>query len=245
MSKRGERVPSWIPEWLKRRIEVDIYALRDFGEQIGTTVAQGAYVLDAGAGEGQFRSNLTHARYIGVDLAVGDAKWDYSGLDAISDLVSLPFKGEAFDAAVCTQVLEHVPEPLQVLQEIHRVLRPGGHLFLSVPQSWHQHQKPYDFYRYTSYGLQYLLDQAGMRVQSLVPIGGYFWFLSFQLQNINFWLFPRGMPGRRWTWPLRAFLGLLFQLALPAALFHLDRLDRQKDETLGYLCIATKPEVER
>lgn len=244
MSRRSERVPSWIPEWLKRRIEVDIYALQDFGDEMEAMVADGAYTLDAGAGEGRFKGNLAHTHYIGVDLAVGDATWDYSGLDVICDLTDLPFTDAAFDAAVCTQVLEHVPQPLQVLREIRRVLNPGARFFLSAPQSWPQHQKPHDFYRYTSFGLQHLIARAGMQVESLRPIGGYFWFLSLQLQNMNYWLFPRGMRGRRWTWPLRALFGYLFQLGLPVALFYLDRLDRTKDETMGYLCIAVKPENE-
>lgn len=244
MSRRSGRVPECIPEWLRRRIEVDIYALRDFGHQMEGMVAEGAYALDAGAGEGRFKDNLAHTRYIGVDLAVGDARWDYRGLDVICDLKDLPFVDAAFGAAVCTQVLEHVQEPLQVLREIHRVLNPGARFFLSAPQSWPQHQKPHDYYRYTSFGLQYLIERAGMKLESLHPIGGYFWFLSFQLQNMNFWLFPRGMTGRRWTWPLRALLGLFLQLGLPVALFYLDRLDRQKDETLGYLCIAVKPETK-
>lgn len=197
-------------------------------------------MLDAGAGQGRFRPVLAHTRYIGVDLAVGDTTWDYSRLDVISDLTHLPFGQSTFDAVLCTQVLEHVSEPLLVLQEIARVLKPGGRLFLSAPQSWPQHQKPYDFFRYTSFGLRHLFAKAGLHPESIRPMGGYFWFLSFQLQNINYWLFPKGMRGRIWTWPLRALFGLIFQLILPLILYYLDPLDRIKDETFGYLCIAVK-----
>jgi SAM-dependent methyltransferase len=209
--------------------------------QAGQSVPAGALVLDAGAGQGRFKEEFSHTRYVGVDLAVGDVEWDFSGLDVISDLVALPFTRGTFDAAACNQVLEHVNEPLQVLREIRRTLKPGGRLFLSAPQSWHQHQKPHDYYRYTSYGMRYLVEKAGLKVETLEPMGGYFWFLSFQLQNINYWLFPRGMPGRRWTWPLRALNGVVFQLFLPLLLFYLDRFDRVKDETFGYVCTAVKP----
>jgi SAM-dependent methyltransferase len=239
--EQGGRLPRYIPQWIKKRVETDIYILRDFGQQIGASLAPGVRVLDAGAGQGRFKPEFAHTRYTGVDLAVGDATWDYRNLDAICDLVYLPFGRENFDAVVCTQVLEHVPEPLQVLQEIARVLKPGGRLFLSAPQSWPQHQKPCDFYRFTSFGLRHLLERAGLRIKSMRPMGGYFWFLSFQLQNINYWLFPPGMPGRRWTWPLRALFGVIFQLILPLILFYLDPLDRIKDETFGYLCVAFKP----
>jgi SAM-dependent methyltransferase len=222
-------------------VEVDLHSIYAFVERASASLESGAWVLDAGAGEGRYRALFARAHYIGVDLAVGDTKWDYGGLDALCDLVRLPFGQGAFGAVLCTQVLEHVPEPLQVLEEVARVLKPGGHLFLSVPQSWPQHQKPYDFYRYTSFGLRYLVERAGLRVESMRSMGGYFWYLSVQLQNINHWLFPRQMWGRRLTWPLRALFGLVFQLALPLLLYYLDPLDRAKDQTCGYLCVAVRP----
>lgn len=232
-----------MPQWLQRRVEVDVHKLYDFVEQAGTSVSTGARVLDAGAGDGRYRYEFRHTQYVGVDLAVGDARVDYRGLDVVCDLVALPFDMATFDAVLCTQVLEHVPEPQQVLREVSRVLKPGGRLFLSAPQSWHQHQKPHDYYRYTSFGLRYLLERAGLHIQSIENMGGYFWFLAFQLQNINFWLFPRGMAGRRWTWPLRAINAVVFQVALSLLLYYLDPLDRIKDETFGYVCVAVKPLV--
>lgn len=240
--KRGERLPRFMPQWIKRRVETDLYLIYDFSEEAATKVAANAWVLDAGAGQGRFKADFAHARYVGVDLAVGDVGWDYSNLDAISNLTDLPFKESSFDAVLCTQVLEHVPEPQQVIDEIARVLKPGGRLFLSAPQSWCQHQKPYDYFRYTSFGLAHLFKKAGLHPEEIRPMGGYFWFLSFQLQNINYWVFPKGMNGRFLTWPLRAFFGLVFQLMLPLFLYYLDPLDRAKDETFGYLCIATKTE---
>lgn len=241
MTKKRDRLPSYVPQWIKRRVEVNVYVLYDFIERVSQTLPPETRVLDAGAGQGRFEEEFAHTQYVGVDLAVGDIDWDYTGLDAISDLVKLPFGQETFDVVVLTQVLEHVPEPFLVLQEITRLLKPKGRLLLSVPQSWHQHQKPHDYFRYTSFGLRYLFEKAGLQVESIQPMGGYFWFLSFQLQNFNYWVFPRGMAGRRWTWPLRAMFGFLFQLVTPIILFYLDPLDRIQDETFGYVCIAVKP----
>lgn len=243
-ARRGHRLPRVVPMWLRRRIEIDNTTLLDFVGRMAASVPAGARVLDAGAGEGRYRSDFAHTRYVGVDLAVGDAGWDYHALDALGSLIELPFRNGTFDAVMCAQVLEHVPEPRRVLQEIARVLKPGGRLFLTAPQSWHQHQKPHDYYRYTSFGLRYLFEQAGLQVQSLQPMGGYFWYLSFQLQNINYWLFPRGMRGRKWTFPLRALFSVIFQLVFPFIFYYLDRLDQQKDETFGYTCVVVKPTIQ-
>jgi SAM-dependent methyltransferase len=240
--KHHERLPRLLPAWVKERVEVNVYKLKRFVAEAAQTTQAGARVLDAGAGDGRFTGLFGHTRYVGVDLAVGDTRWDFSQLDALSNLTALPFAEDQFDVVLCTQVLEHVREPRAVLGEIQRVLRPGGRLYLSVPQSWHQHQKPYDYFRYTSFGLRYLFTASGLCVEKIEPMGGYFWFLSFQLQNINYWLFSHRTNGRTWlTWPLRAGFGLIFQLIVPLFLFYLDPLDTVKDETFGYLCVASKP----
>ncbi len=245
MAKHRDPLPRFFPAWVQRRVEVDNYRLYEFMAQVGRSLTPEMWVLDAGAGEGKYYDELRHTHYVGVDLSVGDEAWDYGNLDAVSDLMRLAFCKAAFDAAVCTQVLEHVTEPSQVLAELYRVLKPGGKLFLSAPQSWYQHQKPCDYYRYTSFGLRYLLEKAGFQVASIENMGGYFWRLSFTLQHINYWLFPRGMYPRWLTWPFQALFGLFFQLLLPLALFYLDPLDRIKDETFGYTCVAVKPETNR
>ena len=98
-------------------------------------------------------------RYCGVDLAVGDAAWDYSRLDAMADLTALPFRTGAFDAALNIVTLEHLREPACALGEIARTLAPGGLLLVAAPQEWEVHQAPHDYFRYTRYGLAYLLEK--------------------------------------------------------------------------------------
>jgi SAM-dependent methyltransferase len=241
-TKRRERLPGFLPKWVKERVEVNVYLLNRWVHRAGQMVPAQARFLDAGAGEGRFRHEFSHTCYTGVDLAIGDVVWDYSGLDAIATLTELPFPDGTFEASICTQVLEHVTEPYLVLKEIYRTLKPGGRIFLAAPQSWHQHQKPHDYFRYTSFGFRYLLEKCGFQVESMEPLGGYFWFLSFQLQNFNYWVFSHRKHGRTWiTLPLRAFFGFTFQLGLPLILFYLDGLDPVKDETFGFACIATKP----
>ena len=188
-----------------------------------------ARVLDAGAGEGQYASHFTRQRYVGVDLGVGDTAWNYAGLDAVADLLALPFADDTFDAALNVVTLEHVKEPARVIEELQRVLRPGGRLLIVVPHEWEQHQTPHDYFRYTRYGMRYLLERAGFGSIVIEPVGGYFRLISRRLLN-GLQFFPL---------PAMVLVALVVApLALVAPLF--DRLDRDKNFTLGFVCEARK-----
>ena len=205
----------------------------DFETRIEAAVAAfaaalppGARVLDAGAGEGAYRPHFKGQRYIGLDLGIGDRQWDYSRLDVLGDLTSLPFANGVFDAALNIVTLEHVKDPRMVLTELARVLKPGARLLLVVPHEWEVHQHPHDFFRFTRYGVEELARAAAMRVVSMEPGGGYFRLLARRLLG-GAQFFP--MPFR--------FLWLL-AVAAPALLLPLlDRLDTKKDFTLGYLAV--------
>jgi SAM-dependent methyltransferase len=190
------------------------------------SLPEGARVLDAGAGEGAYKPHFPGQRYIGLDLGIGDGKWDYTGLDVLGDLASLPFAGAVFDAAVNIVTLEHVRDPRRVMRELARVLKPGARLLLVVPHEWEVHQHPHDFFRYTRFGVEELARDAGLRVVSLEPGGGYFRLLSRRLLN----------GGQFFPLPLNL---LWLILAAPAALALplLDGFDRRKDFTLGYLAV--------
>jgi SAM-dependent methyltransferase len=181
-----------------------------------------------------------------VDLAVGEDRWNYSHLDFVAPLDDLPMADGCYDAVLCTQVLEHVPNPGDCLLELLRVLKPGGRLFLTVPMAHPEHQVPYDYYRYTSYGLRYLLDQAGFDAPvQLEPMGGIFTRWAYEL--------PRAMaifPGTglkqgpiRWQGialsPLR-FTTLGLVRLIQKLLLALERFDRQKDDPFGWQVVARK-----
>ena len=103
-----------LPKWISEKLDVHLWETNRLLEQAQRELPPGARLLDAGSGEGQYRHTFEHTRYTGVDLAVGDRTWDYSGLDTQADLSRLPFADNSFDAAVCFQVLEHVNEPAQI-----------------------------------------------------------------------------------------------------------------------------------
>lgn len=219
-----------LPGRLRRHILYFEAAIEDAVANFAGELAAGARVLDAGAGEGRYARWFARQRYVGVDLAVGQADWDYSGLDVIADLNALPFPACCFQACLNVVTLEHLPEPARALAEIERVLRPRGRLLLIVPQEWEIHQAPHDYYRFTRYGVRFLLERAGFTEIHVQPVGGFFRLLARRL--LNAWQFFHGL----W-FPLAALL-----LAPPALLIPwLDRLDRERNFTLGYICSASKP----
>ena len=82
-----------------------------------------------------------------------------------ADLTALPFRGGAFDAAIHIVTIEHLREPGRALAEIARTLAPGGPLLIAAPHEWEVHQAPHDYFRYTRYGLAYLLEKSGFEVR--------------------------------------------------------------------------------
>lgn len=108
-------------------------------------------LLDVGCGNSPFRHLLDPAttQYQGVDVAAA-ADFGYRNPDtAYYDGHALPFPDASFDAVQCTEVLEHIPDPTETIREIHRVLRPGGRLFVTIPWSARFHYQPLDYHRYT------------------------------------------------------------------------------------------------
>lgn len=240
MSSFYLRVYSRLPEFLKRRINPLDYAIEDF-VKTAALAEPNQTVLDAGAGETRFAAYFSRHLYLALDACVGDALWDYSRIHVVADLAALPLRDSAVDIVLNIQVLEHVKDPGAVVTELHRVLRPGGRLYLTAPQGWGEHQQPHDFYRFTSYALRNLLTAAGFEHSEIKPLGGYFHYLGHRLTFVPKLLFP-GLPPvlRVLLFPVElATLGL-FCFAFPIACYYLDGFDRNREFTLGYRCLARK-----
>lgn len=222
-----------LPRPLRRHILNFEVEIEDAVAAFAAALPDCARVLDAGAGEGRYRDRFARHRYCGVDLAVGDAAWDYSRLDALADLTALPFRTAVFDAALHIVTIEHLREPAAALAEIARTLAPGGLFLVAAPHEWEVHQAPHDYFRYTRYGLAHLLEKSGFEVREMRAAGGYFRLLARRLLN-GLQFFTGGI---RWLLFLPAAL-LLVPPALVLPL--LDRLDRDRNFTLGYICTARR-----
>jgi SAM-dependent methyltransferase len=202
-------------------------------------------VLDAGAGRGPYRNLFKHAKYEAADFAQLGTK--YTQLDYVCDLTKIPVEDARFDRILFNQVLEHVNDPPAVLAELHRVLKPGGQMLCTCPLFFHEHQKPYDFFRYTKDGLRYLFEQAGFEVQRIAWLEGYFGTVAYQFQRMHHDL-PRDpsrfKPGWRVVYlgPLLWFTRLLAGgLAVAFSRAELRWKYTRSGMPKNYLVLARKP----
>lgn len=210
------------PSWLIRRI-----MYRDLA---AAAQLAGGSLLDVGSAKSPYRGLFPQVeRYVSVDYP--NVNHPAEQADVYGNGLDLPFADQSFDTVLCTQVIEHVPEPARLLAEIARVLRPGGLLLLTAPHIWELHEEPFDFYRYTRHGLAYLLDRAGFDVGQIQPQGGFFVMIAQRLSYFAARLLPR----------LRAA-----RLIAPAAFainslgWWLDLAHTYTPETLNYQAIARR-----
>jgi ubiquinone/menaquinone biosynthesis C-methylase UbiE len=218
-----------------------MYYWKNFIEQINSILKPGDILLDAGAGDCHWRQYFPSAKYLGMDLAVGDSEWDYSQLDITGDLRNIPLTENSVDTIICIEVLEHLPEPWKVITEFNRVLSKKGYLFLTCPQSHHQHQVPYDFFRYTPFGLRSLLESNGFEVLKIKP----------QLGNFNhiyseFSYSAKKLPQISKNPLSKAILkGISIHIRAILALhkplmFYFDRFEPLQDSPAGHFLMARK-----
>jgi SAM-dependent methyltransferase len=127
--------------------------------------------LDIGCGLRPYQHFCRSAEYIGLELD-SEQHRKAKRADCYYDGRRIPFSDAEFDSVISSQVLEHVFNPDEFLSEIHRVLKPGGKILLTVPFLWDEHEAPFDYGRYTSYGLLFLFKKHGFEVlQSTKTMG--------------------------------------------------------------------------
>jgi len=146
------------------------------------TVPRGAMLLDAGAGNAPYCGLFSHASYESADVELVEKP--YGNTTYVCELNRLPVEDGRFDAIIFNQVMEHVSEPKLVLAELHRALKPGGRMIYTGPLFYEEHEQPYDYYRYTQFGLRYLFGETGFSVERLDWLEGYFGTVAYQLNGM-------------------------------------------------------------
>lgn len=193
-------------------------------------------LLDVGCGSKPYRSFFSVDSYVGLDID-SDISRQRNIAEHFYDGNVFPFADGSFDSVLCNQVLEHVFNPDQFLGEIARVLRPGGKLLLTVPFVWDEHEQPYDYARYSSFGLRALTEKQGLRVLRHEKLGA---DPSVLCQLVNAYLFKVTR-----SWP--KFVNLLFTLTVMALFTMLGLLCRwllpgNPDLYLDHVILVEKPD---
>lgn len=158
-------------------------------------IPSGYRILDAGAGEQQYKKFCTHLTYVSQDFAQYDGKgdgkglqtqsWVTSNLDIVSDIISIPEPDASFDAIMCIEVFEHLPEPILAIKEFSRLLKPEGYLILTAPFCSITHMAPYHYYSgFNRYFYERELEDYGFKILDLQPNGNYFDYLIQELQRL-------------------------------------------------------------
>ncbi len=126
-------------------------------------------VLDVGAGEiNRYGRYFKYDEYIRMDPRHTEKA------DLIGSADNIPLENESIDSVICTQVFEHLENPQNSADEIFRVMKKGGYLVVTVPQMNELHEEPYDFFRYTKFGLESLFKKSGFEVVLIDQRGGYY-----------------------------------------------------------------------
>lgn len=209
---------------------------RDIKDAI-TNYAKGNF-LDLGCGNKPYQSlymPLTVSQ-VGCDVVQSDQ----NSVDVLCPATDLKFDNSQFDTVLCTQVLEHVFEHDKLMSEAFRVLKPGGHLILTVPFAWELHEEPYDFFRYTRHALKQLFEQTGFEIDYIKPNGGK-WAAIYQLRNNMMYSSFR----KRKTFFNKVKKILYMELRLTQLRNHfavwMDKRFYDEGFTLNYIVVAHKP----
>ena len=235
-----------------RYFEPDPYIIDEFVRFAASQVHPSSLVLDAGSGRQQYKVYFNHAKYESTDIEPLPG----SEHQFLCSLDKIPKPDNTYDTILCTQTLEHVEFPQRVIDELYRVLKPSGMLFLTAPQGAAVHGAPYHFFNFTEFGLASLFKRAGFEIDFIRPHGGCFLDLGKRILSLPRYLASQyrdrqlapKISGRdRLCWAVLAISLTLFKpiyrVFLPVIAYYLDSLDKRRHWTLGYSCFCRKPKL--
>jgi len=210
------------------------------------SIPAGLRILDAGAGELANKKYCSHLEYVSQDFCeykgVGDSlglqtgTWDNHNIDIVSDISRIPEEDETFDVILCSEVLEHVPNPVMALSEFNRLLKKGGLLIVTAPFCSLTHFSPYHYSTgFNCYFYELHLDQLGFEGIEISHNGNYFEYIGQEVRRV-------ASVADRYT-PLRIrWVEKLAVKVLLRALNRFSKKDRGSEELLcyGYHVMAKK-----
>ncbi|MEK7780520.1 MAG: methyltransferase domain-containing protein [Verrucomicrobiota bacterium] len=225
----------------------DAYQRDQFVRTEAAKLPPGSRVLDAGAGASKYRPLFAHCQYESQDFC------QYQGplvkytrpIDHVCEITRIPLPDQSIDAILCTEVFEHVPQPMEVLGEFARLLKPGGKLLLTTPLGCWLHMEPYHYYGgYTPYWFEHWLPKYGLRMESIIPQGGPGRVATVALDRFYSQLRDRearsGFLARLGSRVLRLFLKIPTHYLMPRLAARFDpELDGHRVAS-GYLVVATR-----
>jgi len=200
-------------------------------------------LLDVGCGNKPYRDLFAHVtEYIGMDRAFSavdaqrpDAIGRSEHYDVDGQADKMPFPDQWFDSILCTQVIEHLPDPQRFFVEAARVAVPGAVLILTAPLINPVHEAPCDFYRYTNFGLVELCRRTGWQVEQVTPMGGAWLAVGYLLLHASAHRAMRASsPVGRRAWQMLGERGY-------ALLTRMDLRYPQPEAPVGFLLVARKP----
>lgn len=210
------------------------------------SIPRGQRILDAGAGELRNRSYCSHLTYVSQDFcqyeghgdgaALQTGKWDTTRIDIVSDITDIPAPDASFDVVLCTEVLEHVPDPLAALRELARLVRPGGTAVLTAPFCSLTHFAPYHYASGLSrYWFEKHLADLGFTSVESVPNGGWLDYLAQEIWRLP-WI------GRTYSSRALGWIALLAALPVLGVMRLMKQGDRGSSEllTFGWQVVARK-----
>ena len=200
-------------------------------------IPAGLTILDAGAGESQFKKFCDHLKYIAQDfgqysgegnVGLQTGTWDNTKLDIVSDILSIPLPDHSVDAIMCTEVLEHIPDPLGAIKEFSRLVKPGGYLLITAPFASITHFAPYHFASGLSrFFYEKNLAENGFKITDLQLNGNFFEFVAQENRRIK--SIAKKYAGKN----LNIFQKIIIHLNL-RTLQNLSKKDKGSSELLCY-----------
>ena len=201
------------------------------------SIPKNSRILDAGAGTQRYRKFCKHLDYVSQDFGKYNGKGDSAGmqtgafeygeLDIVSDIIAIPEPDFSFDAVMCIEVLEHLPDPVQAIREFSRLIRPQGCLILTAPFCSLTHFSPYHYCTgFNKYWYEIHLAAHGLKIIDIVPNGNFFEYLAQEIDRIP-------SVSKRYSGDKP---GLLERLCILVILKMLSRFSKKDVESSNLLC---------